>query len=95
MSQVRFTLLSVNGGNKNSDVSISEISSETKNAVLTQAQNYQKLIKITHMVASVGSEHWTKTYNDRVQLLEKILENWELGGKVETITKEEKIFKGR
>ena len=57
MSQVRFTLLSVNGGNKNSDVSIGEISSETKNAILTQAQNYQKLMKITHMLASVGSEH--------------------------------------
>ena len=52
-------------------------------------QNYQNLLKITNPSASIGNEHGTKIQNERVQLLEKILENWHLGREVEIITYEE------
>ena len=41
-------------------------------------------------LVSIGSEHGMKIYNERVQLLGKILENWQLGREVEIITKEKK-----
>ena len=76
LSQVRFTLPSWNDGDEKSDVSMSEISSESKKAILTQAQKYGNVLKITNPLASVGSEHGIKLCNKRVQMLQKNLENW-------------------
>ena len=42
------------------------------------AQKYWNLLKITNLLASVESEHDMKIYYERVQLLEKNLENWQL-----------------
>lgn len=97
---MRFLLFSCNHDNKNCDVSISKISSWAKINILTEAQKYCNLLKITNQLASVGSEHGLKT-SDVIHLMEKVLENWQVGREVETITKagkdipereEEKIF---
>ena len=69
--QVRFTLFSWNDGNENSDVSISEISSEPKKAILTQAQKYRNLLKITNPLASAGNNNGIKIYTERVPVVRK------------------------
>ena len=47
-------------------------------------ETYWKLL-----ILLVGSKHGVKIYNERIQLLENILKNRQLGSEVEAITKEE------
>ena len=66
---------------KDSSLNVSEVPMKTK-PILSQHDKYRKAFHVTQKLSTVVSESPMREFNEKITVLEKLLEMWEQGNEV-------------